>query len=49
MREETTKAEEKIASLLKDIEERSSMLSTDRVLRTLIGFHAKQESSQFWK
>jgi hypothetical protein len=49
MREETTKTEEKIATLLKDIEERSSMLSTDKVLRTLIGFHAKQESSQFWK
>lgn len=43
MKERNQKVEEHIAILQKEIEEKVESLSGDKVLKTLIGFHAKGE------
>ena len=47
MKENYTKVEEHITELKKEIEEKSTSLATDKVLKTLIGFHAKEEESKY--
>ena len=47
IKENYTKVEEHIESLKKQVEEKSLNLGTDRVLKTLIGFHAKGEEKAY--
>lgn len=47
MKENYTKVEEHIAELTKEIEEKTVNLASDKVLKTLIGFHAKEEESRY--
>jgi hypothetical protein len=41
MKENYTKVDEHITELKKELEEKSIFLGSDKVLKTLIGFHAK--------
>ena len=47
MKENYTKVEEHITDLKKEIEQKSVNLGSDKVLKTLIGFHAKEEESRY--
>ena len=47
MKENYTKVEEHITELKKEIEEKSMHLGTEKVLKTLIGFHAKEEEAKY--
>lgn len=47
MKEDYSKVEEHISELKKEIEEKSVNLGTDKVLKTLIGFHAREEEEKY--
>lgn len=47
MKENYSKVEEHIGELKKEIQEKSTNLGTDKVLKTLIGFHAKDEEAKY--
>lgn len=49
MKEKTQKVEEHISLLTKEVKEKADSLAGEKVLRTLISFHAKNEEKQYWK
>jgi hypothetical protein len=49
IKEKAQKTEESITALTKEVEEKVESLASEKVLRTLIGFHAKSEEKHYLK
>ena len=47
MKENYTKVDEHAEQLKREIEEKNANLTGDKVLKTLIGFHAREEEAKY--